>query len=121
MDMMSRIRDLMDERDLNQNAVANIAGVSKGAVSQWFSGGFEPKASSLAKLADYFGVSVEYLMTGEGGSVRPSPSKMVPDSVVEGNMSHAGSTTKTRHYQRVTMRAKCMAADMLAESLEDFR
>lgn len=46
---------------------------------------------------------------------------MVPDSVVEGNMGHAGSTTKTRHYQRVTMRAKCMAADMLAESLEDFR
>ena len=46
---------------------------------------------------------------------------MVPDSVVEGNMGHVGSTVKERHYQRVTMRAKCMAADMLAESLEDFR
>lgn len=119
MDMMSRIRDLMDERDLNQNAVANIAGVSKSAVSQWFSGVFEPKASSLAKLADYFGVSVEYLMTGEDGSVRPSPSRRVPIRVL--GAAHAGSTMKTRHYQRVTMRAKCMAADMLAESLEDFR
>ena len=45
---------------------------------------------------------------------------MVPDSVVEGNMGHSPKTTKTQHYQRVTMRAKCMAADMLAESLEDF-
>jgi len=46
---------------------------------------------------------------------------MVPDSIVEGNMGHAPKTTKTQHYQRVTMRAKCLAADMLAESLEDFR
>lgn len=50
-------------------------------------------------------------MMGEAGA---------PDSVVEGNMGHSGATTKTRHYQRVTMRAKCMAADLLAESLEDF-
>lgn len=46
---------------------------------------------------------------------------MVPDSVVAGNMGHTDGTTKGKHYQKVTMRAKCMAADMLAESLEDFR
>lgn len=45
---------------------------------------------------------------------------MVPDSVVAGNMGHSDGTTKGEHYQRVTMRAKCMAADMLAESLSDF-
>ena len=46
---------------------------------------------------------------------------MAPDSVVAGNMGHSDGTTKGKHYQRVTMRAKCMAADLLAESLEDFR
>lgn len=45
---------------------------------------------------------------------------LVPDSVVAGNMGHSDGTTKGEHYQRVTMRAKCMAADMLAESLSDF-
>ena len=45
---------------------------------------------------------------------------MVPDSVVAGNMGHSDGTTKGEHYQRVTMRAKCMAADMLEESLADF-
>lgn len=40
---------------------------------------------------------------------------MAPDSVVAGNMGHAGDTVKTRHYQRVTIRAKCMAADLLAD------
>lgn len=46
---------------------------------------------------------------------------MAPDSVVAGNMGHSDNTTKGVHYQRVTMRAKCMAADLLADSLEDFR
>ena len=46
---------------------------------------------------------------------------MAPDSVVAGNMGHSDGTTKGIHYQRVTMRAKCMAADLLTESLEDFR
>ena len=46
---------------------------------------------------------------------------MVPDSVVAGNMGHTDGTTKGTHYQTVTMRAKCMAADMLYEALQDFR
>jgi integrase len=50
-------------------------------------------------------------MMGEAGA---------PDSVVSGNMGHSDGTTKGEHYQRVTMRAKCMAADLLAESLADF-
>ena len=49
-------------------------------------------------------------MMGEAGA---------PDSVVSGNMGHAGGSTKTRHYQRVTLRAKCMAADLLAEMLAE--
>ena len=49
-------------------------------------------------------------MMGEAGA---------PDSVVSGNMGHSGGTTKSRHYQRVTLRAKCMAADLLAELIED--
>ena len=45
---------------------------------------------------------------------------MVPDSVVSGNMGHSDGTTKGTHYQRVTMRAKCMAADMLSDYLCGF-
>ena len=51
-------------------------------------------------------------MMGEAGA---------PDSVVAGNMGHGDGTTKGTHYQRVTMRAKCLAADLLSESLEDFK
>ena len=46
---------------------------------------------------------------------------MAPDSVVAGNMGHSDGTTKGAHYQRVTMRAKCMAADLLAELIAGAR
>ena len=49
-------------------------------------------------------------MMGEAGA---------PDSVVSGNMGHSDGTTKGRHYQRVTMRAKCLAADLLSELLAE--
>ena len=45
---------------------------------------------------------------------------LAPDSVVAGNMGHTDGTTKGVHYQRVTMRAKCMAADLLADLLAEF-
>lgn len=44
---------------------------------------------------------------------------LAPDSVVAGNMGHGDGTTKGAHYQKVTMRAKCMAALMLSESLSE--
>lgn len=144
--MMARIRELMDSRDLNQAALANIAGVSKGSVSHWFAGKVSPKAEPLSRIADYFGVSVEYIMTGEDGPrrVTPLPSRavpvrvlgaahagdpdepweldgeaMAPDSVVAGNMGHSDGTTKGTHYQKVTMRAKCMAPDLLADLIAE--
>lgn len=90
MELMPRIRRLMDERDINQVALANIAGVSKGTVSQWFNGRFEPKADSLARIASYFGVTVDYLMTGRDEPVRfrASPARMVPVRVL--GAAHAG-------------------------------
>ena len=45
---------------------------------------------------------------------------LAPDSVVAGNMGHTDGTTKGVHYQRVTMRAKCLAADLLAELISEF-
>lgn len=44
---------------------------------------------------------------------------MAPDSVVAGNMGHTDGTVKGAHYQRITMRAKCMAADLLADLLDE--
>ncbi|NPV92681.1 MAG: helix-turn-helix transcriptional regulator [Firmicutes bacterium] len=57
-----RLRDLRNENDLKQKDLGKIIGVAKSTVSQWESGGRTPDASTLIKLADFFKVSVDYLL-----------------------------------------------------------
>ena len=45
--------------------VAKEAGVTQTALSNWKSGRSTPTVKTLQKIADYFGVTVDYLMTGK--------------------------------------------------------
>ncbi|MFR5684982.1 MAG: helix-turn-helix domain-containing protein, partial [Clostridia bacterium] len=48
--------------------VSKATGISKSTFSDWKSGRSKPKQEKLQKIADYFGVSVDYLMTGKNSS-----------------------------------------------------
>lgn len=47
---------------LNQVEFAKIFNVTKQTVSNWENGNRNPDSSTLSKLADYFGVTVDYLL-----------------------------------------------------------
>ena len=57
-----RIKEIMMEEKLNQVQLAEKIGVTQVAVSNWINGRKEPSINSLWLLADYFGVSVDYLI-----------------------------------------------------------
>ena len=56
---------LRDERKLSNYAVSKATGINQSTFSDWKSGRSVPKQEKLQKIADYFGVSLEYLMTGQ--------------------------------------------------------
>lgn len=56
---------LRDSRCIKDADVVRATGITKSTFSDWKSGRSEPKKEKLQKIADYFDVSVEYLMTGE--------------------------------------------------------
>ena len=56
---------LLDERHLKSADVCRGTGLPSSLFSEWKRGKSTPKADKLKKIADYFGVSVEYLMTGK--------------------------------------------------------
>ena len=58
----ARIRELRERREIAQKALAIDLGVSQATVSNWESGHKVPSARSTRRLADYFGVSMDYLM-----------------------------------------------------------
>lgn len=59
---MIRIKELREAKGIQQKELAIDIGVSQPTVSDWESGRKVPSAKSTQKLADYFGVSVDYLL-----------------------------------------------------------
>lgn len=56
------IKELRKERNLSQAALGLKIGVSQKAIDYWERGVNEPKASYIVKLADFFGVSADFLL-----------------------------------------------------------
>ena len=57
-----RLKELRQEKNIGQEELANALDVSKGIISLWENGLREPKMNSLIALAQYFEVSVDYLV-----------------------------------------------------------
>ena len=63
MTIYERIEELRKSIGLSQGKLEKELGFSNGSISKWKNS--TPNPDRLQKLADYFGVSVEYLIKGE--------------------------------------------------------
>lgn len=71
MDLRDRIKELCKEKHISMNTLETTLGFGKGYISKL--GKSTPNISKIQKIADYFGVSIDYLMTGqESSSVQSS-------------------------------------------------
>lgn len=57
-----RIKELRKQRNITQLKLAMDLHTTQNTISRYESGEREPGISELVKLADYFGVSVDYLL-----------------------------------------------------------
>lgn len=62
---------LCGEKGITPYRVCKETGLTTSTISNWKAGRYTPKADKLQKIADFFGVSVEYLMTGEEKGEHP--------------------------------------------------
>ena len=71
---------LCKEKGVTPYRVGEVTGIKSSTFYGWKTGKYTPKQEKLQKIADYFGVSVEYLMTGEeteeGYYVNPETAQM---------------------------------------------
>ena len=56
------LKDLRQEKNVGQIELAKSVGVSKGIIGLWENGLREPNMFSLIKLAQYFDVSIDFLV-----------------------------------------------------------
>lgn len=62
---------LLQKNGVTSYKVSKETGVSQSTLSDWKRGLSTPKLDKLQKIADYFGVTVNYLMTGEDSIESP--------------------------------------------------
>ena len=57
-----RIREVRQARGMSQVELAGLLGVTKQSVSNWENDNIQPSIEMLVKIADYFGVTTDYLL-----------------------------------------------------------
>lgn len=62
--MIERILELMKNRNISANKLIIELGLSNSIISDWKRGKSKPSTKAVIKLADYFGVSTDYLLKG---------------------------------------------------------
>ena len=60
--MYRRIRDLREDRDLNQTQVATMLSMSQTGYSKYETGENDVPTAVLIKLADFYNTSIDYLL-----------------------------------------------------------
>lgn len=60
--MYKRLRDLREDADLKQRQLAELLSVSQATYSRYESGELDVPSSVLIRLADFYSVSVDYIL-----------------------------------------------------------
>ena len=78
----NRFKDLCDGKDISVYRACTDIGLNRSAVAKWKAGG-RPNGTTAAKLADYFGVTTDYLLEQTDDRIAPEPRRTVSDEDIK--------------------------------------
>ncbi|MCT3586966.1 XRE family transcriptional regulator [Levilactobacillus brevis] len=109
MGLGSRIRELRKDKKLTQEQLGKVLNVSKASISGYENETREPDSKSLVKIAEYFDVSLDYLL-GKNQTPKWANKKDTNDlekflNDNEGSMTYGGEdlTNEQKEQVRVAM------------------
>ena len=70
-DFVKRIDEVLLERNLKRAALCNDLNLSATAITDWARRGTVPAGDICLRIADYLGVSVEWLINGKESNLTP--------------------------------------------------
>ena len=71
--MYEILEKLLEEHNMSAYRLSKETGVTTATLTSWKQGKYVPKQDKLQKIADYFGVTVTYLMTGKNEPEKKEP------------------------------------------------
>lgn len=97
------LKELRKQKKMNQTEVATILGVSQQAYQMYESGASEPKYDTLVKIADFYGVTTDYLLGREPA----------PNPFADLGLDEAGEQEMLRQYMSFEPEVRAMLMDVL--------
>lgn len=73
-----RLKELRKARKYKQTDLAEVLSCSQGVYSRYESGEREPPFDIMKKLADFYGVTIDYLMGGAATTEQTAPQPTLP-------------------------------------------
>lgn len=116
---MERLKELRTARGLLQKDVAAVLGIDRTTYVKYEKGQSEPSFDILAKLADYFGVSVDYLLGKTDIKKAPHGSEALQQLLDESNAHMAIVIGKGKERRIIEVPAD--AEEIIRSTLEAFK
>lgn len=92
-----RMKELREEKGISQYAFSAKIGVAQSTVGNWESGSREPSIETLLKIADYFDVSLDYLLGRtdiRDGHIINTPAELADEEVISVEKSGSAELTE---------------------------
>lgn len=79
---MEQLRELRTAKGVSQQVVADYLEITRQAYSNYENGNRDPDNETLLKLAEYFGVTVDYLLRGKENAPTQEGERQVSDQEI---------------------------------------
>jgi transcriptional regulator with XRE-family HTH domain len=119
-----RIKELRQKKDISQLGLAKQIGFSQQAVAKWETDRATPSPETLARIAEFFNVSADYLI-GTTDDPMPSSAKktppgfITPEDVMEMAEQQKGRPLTADERTELLIRAQDLRATILRLTQED--
>ena len=110
--MIERILDLMKERGVNATKLTADTGIASNSITEWKNNRAKPGTDAIIKIADYFGVTTDYLL---GKSNIPTPPTPDIAAILEENARLKAENAKKD--QQITVIKTVLDQDRKTEDL----
>lgn len=97
---MLKIKELRTEKNFTQKQIGEIINCNQSAIGKYERGELEPTLSNLVKLADFFGVTTDYLLGREDDFGVISATKITSPALSDDERELLAAFKKLNHDKR---------------------
>ncbi len=78
-----RLREFFKKQEINQTAFAKAISISLGNISDIMTGKINPSSHALQKMAEVYGININWLLTGSGSMYDDDKKNLVPKDTAD--------------------------------------